>query len=315
MSIHEVLDHVEVGRALGHDLYHRSHLPMQDAWPLPVREGFAAAHARAAAGAFGRREVADRFGRKWLQLRLGAWRRGRIVGADVTPSLLRRIDVAMCPVTRLVLTHGECSDSDASVDRLNNDGAYAANNLAVMSARANRAKGAKCYDEVFALSRRDAATEGLEPLQWLRLASLMLGPCFAARPQDAPLIPLAAPIPSHSARPAAQQIQHVFTQAARAQSGKNALIRTFGPASRGERTESRLRRLAEAVHVGLKSVDERHDVWLQPRVMQAFVDWRHALDERSWALAGEISRRLAGSRVVPAGRLATWHLETRGRAA
>lgn len=78
----------------------------------------------------------DRFVRKWLQLRLGAFVRGRSVAADVTVELLRRMDVSHCPVTRERLTHATRLDTDASVDRLNNDGAYAASNLAMMSATA-----------------------------------------------------------------------------------------------------------------------------------------------------------------------------------
>ena len=75
------------------------------------------------------------------KLRLGAWLRGRAFeGTQVNPAFLRRIDVAVCPVTRELLTHGTGELSDASVDRVFNDAAYAAGNLAVMSTRANRAK-------------------------------------------------------------------------------------------------------------------------------------------------------------------------------
>ncbi len=56
------------------------------------------------------------------------------------------------------------------------------------------------------------------------MAVLMLGPCFATRPQDAPALPLAAPIPLCSVRLAMQQVQHVFTLQAGTQAGKNRLI-------------------------------------------------------------------------------------------
>ncbi len=182
-------DRVDIGRAIGHDLYCRSRSAARETWPPPVREGFVAARAGGPA-----RQLPDRYVRKWLQLRLGAFDRDRFINDDVTPELLRQIDVEHCPVTRTTLTHGELTCSDWSVDRLNNDGAYAANNLCVMSTRANRAKGALSYDDVFARSQCAASTDGLTPVEWLRLAALMLGPCFATRPAAVPVIPLAAPI-------------------------------------------------------------------------------------------------------------------------
>ena len=256
----------------------------------------------------------DRFVRKWLQLRLNAQRRGRIVTPDVTPDLLRRIDVAVCPVSRIPLTHGELAASDWSVDRLNNDGAYAANNLAVMSTGVNRAKGDRSFEEVRALAEADGASGGLLPVEWSRLAALMLGPCFATRPSAAPLMALNAPIAPHSARPAAQQIQHVFTTMAARAAGKNLLVRRFKAVCRDERSQTALGRLADSVHLGLKAVEFPCDVWLQPSVMPLFVAWRHALDEQAWAMAGEVACVLAGARRVPPQRLDSWRLETRGYA-
>ena len=274
-----------------------------------IREGFVEARLRRVPT-----RAPDRFVRKWLQLRLNAQRRGRAVAQDVSPDLLRQIDVAVCPVTRVVLTHGELGASDWSVDRLNNEGAYAANNLAVMSAGANRAKGERSFDEVRALAQAGHATAGLSPVEWSRHAALMLGPCFATRPSEAPLMALHVPIPLYSARPAAQQIQHVFTTTAARAAGKNLLIRCFKPACRDERSQHCLRSLAESVHLGLKAVEVPCDVWLEPAVMPRFLAWRNALDDEAWAIAGEVSRVLAGARRVPPRRLDSWRLETRGYA-
>lgn len=307
METVSAVDRVDIGRAIGHDFYCHSRSAARDTWPPPVREGFVAARARNPA-----RQLPDRYVRKWLQLRLSAFERNRVMNNDVTPELLRLIDVEQCPVTRAPLTHGELRCSDWSVDRLNNDGAYAANNLAVMSTRANRAKGALGYDEVYARSQRDTATDGLTPVEWLRLAALMLGPCFATRPAEAPVIPLAAPIPNRSLRPAVQQIQHVFTRWARQQCGKNALIKQFKPAAPTPAALLRLGLFSEAMHQGLKGLDHSHDVWLVPGVMSAFLAWRETLDDASWALAAEIARQLAGGRVVPRSRIDTWHLVRRG---
>ncbi|MEJ7688833.1 MAG: hypothetical protein WKG52_18680, partial [Variovorax sp.] len=156
---------IEAGRRLGYDLYvYRSRREI-DRLPASVREGFDHAAARGPA-----REAPDRFTRKWLQLRTQAVVRGRSFDEQVTPLLLQKLDVAQCPVTRVALTHGELKDSDWSVDRLNNDGGYAPNNLAVMSTRANKAKGRRSFEEVQHLACLDAPSEGLQPIEWLRMA-------------------------------------------------------------------------------------------------------------------------------------------------
>lgn len=89
-----------------------------------------------------RPKTPDRFVRKWLQVRLNAWRRNRHVDAALTPEFLRAIDVERCPVSGVVLTHGTGADTDWSVDRVDNDGGYTPQNLMLVSTRVNRAKGA-----------------------------------------------------------------------------------------------------------------------------------------------------------------------------
>lgn len=306
MNRSNAFDRVEAGRALGHDLRRWSGT-IRDHWPSPIREGFAAARA---AGVTAR--SADRYVRKWLQLRESALRRQRVIAQDVTPDLLRRIDVIRCPITRVVLTRGELGDSDWSIDRINNDGAYAVNNLAVMSAGANRAKGARDFDEVHALARGGMPAHGLTSHDWMRMTAVMLGPCFVALPMSAPVVPLAAPIPSLSVRPGYQQIQHVFTLGSSRPSGKNALIKAFRLSSPGERSLARLRSFAEAIHEGLKALEFRHDVWLRAGVLESFVAWRDSQDERSRCIAGRIAAEMAGGTTLPAGRIDAWHLDSRG---
>jgi hypothetical protein len=302
----------EAGRVLGHDFYIHSLLPRQDDWPAALRAGFdAAAHAGA------RRRRGDRHTGKWLQLRLGAWLRGRPVAGDVTPELLREIDVERCPVTRELLTHGTQAGSDWSVDRLNNDAAYAASNLAVMSARANRAKGGLCFEEVHARSLRTDASGGLQPREWLRLAALMVGPAYATDPHGAPLLPLCAPLPVRALRLAPQQIQRLFTEHAGRPAGRNRLVREFSAACAGETAQRRLDDLALAVHEGLRQLGGGElpcDVWLQQRPMQALLRWREALDARGWALAAAVSGRLSASRRETPQRLQSWALPSRGYA-
>lgn len=121
-----------------------------------LRQGFDAGKS-----SFGARTLAPtRHTRKWLQLRLNAWRRGRVFeGLQVTPNYLRQIDVALCPITRESLTQATCTLSDASIDRVRNDAGYAAGNLVVMSTRANAAKGDADFDAALARMRRAEAAE------------------------------------------------------------------------------------------------------------------------------------------------------------
>lgn len=314
---HDHADVEEAGRALGHDFHALTQLPKQADWPNAVCTGFdAAAHRCGPHGT--RRQRADRFTRKWLQLRLNAWRRQRAVAADVTPQLLRELDVVRCPVTRAVLTHGTLQDTDASVDRLNNDAAYAASNLAVMSVRANRAKGALGFEQVMARAHAADASDGLTPAEWLRLAALMLGPCHATRPHEAPALPLCAPLPVHAVRLALQQVQRLFTEHCLRQSGKNRLLRDFASACRSDAARLRLTALGHAVHDGLKHTDghglddSRWDVWLQPAVMAALLHWRDALGEADWARVAALSGRLSQARRETPERLRLWQMPTRG---
>ncbi|MFT7774024.1 hypothetical protein [Roseateles sp.] len=310
MTVMETIDPVEAGRRLGHDLHRLSRIALQPGWPSAVREGFEAAIRQ---GVRPRRD--DRFVRKWLQLRLGALWRGRAVASDVTVQLLRELDVTHCPVTREPLTHATRLGSDASVDRLNNDGAYAAANLAMLSARVNRAKGRRGFDEVWALSRRSEPTASLAPVEWLRLAVLMLGPAHAQQPLEVPALPLCAPLPATSARTALQQVQRLLTLNAGVAASRNRLLRGLLPACGNASAEARLRLLSDAVHAGLKQLGAEAqcwDVWLQPGVMEALASWRGALSERAWAHTSWAAGQLAGGRPVSRRELAPWALATRG---
>ncbi len=141
----------------------------------PVRQGW-----QAGAAVFGMRTLKPTPQvRKWLQLRLNAWRRGRAFeGVQVTPHFLAQIDVPVCPITRVALTHASGAGSDASVDRVCNQAGYAAGNLAVMSTRANAAKADLGWQDALTVMRQLQASgldrlDGLSAVHWSRLAVLM----------------------------------------------------------------------------------------------------------------------------------------------
>jgi len=162
---------------LGWDYAHYRLTPPPEALAAghPVHQGW-----QAGAATFGARTLKPTPQvRKWLQLRWGAWRRGKPFEAtQVTPNFLAQIDVAQCPIMRIALTHASGAGSDASVDRVCNQAGYAAGNLAVMSARANQAKAdLSCRDALTTVRQLEASgldtLDGLNALQWSRLAVLM----------------------------------------------------------------------------------------------------------------------------------------------
>jgi hypothetical protein len=175
-STGSVTTHEHLGFELGWDFAHYDvHLPAPYAnEPSPLRNGLLAG-----AATFGRRTLQPtRHTRKWLQLRLHAWLRGRSVElVQVTPHYLQQIDVVHCPVTRVALSHATLEGSDASIDRVRSDAGYAAGNLAVMCTKANHAKAAHGFRDAQAFAQRIAADglggiAGLTAVQWERTAIL-----------------------------------------------------------------------------------------------------------------------------------------------
>ncbi|HEV7912790.1 MAG TPA: hypothetical protein VGP22_03435 [Albitalea sp.] len=168
--------HEHIGFELGWDYAHYRLVPpapyAQE--PSPLRNGLLAGQA-----AFGARTLQPtRTVRKWLQLRLHAWLRGRSVELfQVTPRYLEQLDVSHCPITRVVLSHATLDSSDASVDRVRNDAGYAAGNLAVISTKANHAKGGHGFRDALQFVRQIEAGKlggiaGLTAAQWSRVAVL-----------------------------------------------------------------------------------------------------------------------------------------------
>jgi hypothetical protein len=176
-AVHDWADAGGAGFEIGWDhAQHRLTPPVDHLQPgSPVRQGWEAGRI-----VFGpRTRAATPHVRKWLQLRLNAWQRSRaFCTLQVTPALLRRIDVPVCPIVREPLVHGTGGPLDASVDRVNNDAGYAAGNLAVMSVRANGAKAHCAWDDAMGFVRQIEAgalgtIDGLDAAQWSRLAVLM----------------------------------------------------------------------------------------------------------------------------------------------
>ena len=116
----------------------------------------------------------NRYIRKWLQLRLNAYSRGKLFSDEITPDFLKSIETDYCPITGIRLTHATSTESDWSIDRVSNDFDYIPTNLIVMSLRANKAKGDKSADRIIQISKSlSGPLEGLNVDEWKRMAELV----------------------------------------------------------------------------------------------------------------------------------------------
>ena len=182
----QVSAHERVGLALGRDYaLHGLTPPIAHLYPQsPLQRGWMSARSRAV------RTPASPQVELWLALRTHAWARGRsFEDIQLTPHHLAQLDTTHCPITRELL-----GDDNRSIDRVRDDAGYAAGNLAVMSQRANRAKGSRNRQALLDMASSCAAGPitrigGLDEAQWQRLAVLS---SFVTplRHEDAAQIPL-----------------------------------------------------------------------------------------------------------------------------
>lgn len=215
----------------------------------------------------GKTKTSDRFIRKWLQLRLNAYRRGRLVNDDVTPAFIQEIDTDECPITLLKLTHGELLETDWSVDRLNNNGAYARDNLAIISTKANSAKGNKSFEEVVALWKGTEAVEGLTPMEWLRLAVLMFGVSLVEDKSRDMLLPLATKIPNQCMRPEWFQLQYCLVLVANETASKrNKHLKKLHTLLRKQESRDSLDRISSRLEVLRRDVTYPYDVMVDEKI-------------------------------------------------
>jgi len=161
--------HERTGLALGRDYaLHGLTPPIAHLYPQsPLQRGWLASRGRAV------RTPASAQVEQWLALRTHAWARGRsFEDIQLTPHHLAQLDTTHCPITRELL-----ADDNRSIDRVRDDAGYAAGNLAVMSLRANRAKGSRGHAALADMAASCAAGPvtrigGLAEADWQRLAVL-----------------------------------------------------------------------------------------------------------------------------------------------
>ncbi len=330
--------HEHIGFELGWDYAHYridppAHFAQQ---PSPLRHGLLAGRA-----AFGLRTLtASRAVRKWLQLRLNAWLRGRSVELfQVTPHYLQQIDRRLCPITRVELSSSSIQDSEASIDRVRNDAAYAAGNLAVMSRRANQAKGAHGFAQAIQFVRKLEDRPlleigGLGAAGWRRIAIL----CSFVEPiphADACTLPLLVLPPRRL---------HMFNPVQSLQTVISCQLLRPGWARRSRSFEAMLKgkpqrrayqaffhaflpRVLEAVPPAVRQAGNEEDVlkirlaiedaWSNPLVLRCWTTFARLLDAAACErLLAKISEQklgpLCSAALSDSQATEGWSLETRG---
>jgi hypothetical protein len=333
--------HEQIGFELGWDYAHHRVTP-----PAPyghdasaLRDGLHAGQA-----AFGTRTLAaTRHVRKWLQLRLHAWLRGRSVELiQVTPNFLQQIDVRHCPITRAALSSATLELSDASVDRVRNDAGYAAGNLAMMSTKANHAKGAHGYRDALRFVQQieaenacapDAAPAsrvrglgGLSAQQWARVAVL----CSFVEPlshEDACAVPLLVLPPNRLRLFNPAQALQAFVSQQLLKAGWSQRLSRFedllpGKALRRDFKSFFIALLPRVIEAGrFGDVDQTRwaieDAWRASLVQQRWTRFARQLSAAQCEslLERAAARKLATTRVLrlsDASATDGWNLATRG---
>lgn len=297
----------ELGRKLGWD-YARYGLRPPDGAPAIVLGEYKAGATKF--GALTRKH--DRFVRKWLQLRASAMRRSRIVSPDVDIDYLKKIDVEICPITLVKLTHGERTDSDWSVDRLNNAGAYAPGNLAVMSTKANSAKGTRSFEVVRQFAEGSDQIDGLAPGEWLRLACIMYGACLSTGHAREEALPLATQLPPWTFRPSWFSLQMVILDACSNARLRNDVLRNLGAVYPGNPRSEHLKLAAEALAERIKRVKYRYDAMVDERVQSRIKGWLNSVPEDRLPRLSALLRALTGGSGVPERTISAFSTSTGG---
>ena len=251
----------------------------------------------------------DRFTRKWLQLRYNAWKRNRAFDENVTPAFLQLIDRPYCPVMRTELTHATGEVSDWSVDRLNNQGGYAIGNLAVMSTKANAAKGARGLEDIEELCRMHGPAEGLTPLEWKRMLSLVTGAYSIARNVEI-LHPLCITPPPYVPLNFFQELQLVIAK----ECGKKPselldAVRKLLPSKALSRQFQKI--VQKIKHCRQKSAPLM-EVWLQPPLQEALQDFYLKLPPATVVELRQVVEAALGSERVSDDMQQRWALENKG---
>jgi hypothetical protein len=255
----------------------------------------------------------DRYEIKWIQLRLGALSRHRIVQPEITPHYLEYIDADVCPVSLIRLTHSTQNDTDWSVDRINNSGAYADANLMVISTRVNRVKNDKTYDEVRRLADNNTSCPALSQVEWRRLACLMYGAHHlegADDTRDAPG-PLFTGIPRRCRAPLYFHFQQALLSIVREAPARNLFVKVLNARHPDASQRQRLVIGAERLALLSRDCDFLYDALADDRVQSCLNSWFLSFPEDMLSVLIKIASAF-GRPDFDEGVLERWALLSKG---
>lgn len=214
------------------------------------------------------------FERKWLSLRLSAVKRGMVLDPQVDAAFLERTTPIRCPVTLELFATDAKSQMNPSVDRLVNEGTYAAGNIGIFSIRANRAKGSKTFEEVGALATAGDFRDGLEGVEWMRMTTLMYGAwSTAVRGSDPYLLPLATYPGPAMFTSESQNVQLLLMRHCRDEVWPESMnVWVQATVDAGGSAENFML-FAQRLKAAVLQEDYPPSAWLVPGVFEGFVGW------------------------------------------
>lgn len=251
----------------------------------------------------------DRYSRKWLQLRYGAWKRNRVFDVNVTPKFIQEIDRPMCPILGTLLTHSTGEPSDWSVDRLNNAGGYAVGNLAVISTQANAAKGNLSLEDILELSRRPGPCCGLSPLEWKRMVSLLTGPYSVIQEKEL-LLPLCIVPPPFVPLNLFQELQLILVR--ECEHPKSSLIAKLQQLCKSRGTVRQFKKVCDRLRENQIFGQPFMEVWLHPATFDALVSLYEKLLPKELERMRVLIERALGSEQVSDDMRKRWSLDSQG---
>lgn len=244
--------------------------------------------------------------------RQSAIRRGWVVDESVTPEFIASIDHPICPVTLVEMTHSTKQDTDWSVDRVNNEGAYADGNLVVVSVRANRATGSKTYQAVESILSGQSVDPGLGKEEWARLRCIMLGACNAKSGEEF-TVPLLTRVPNRCTRPSYCQLQHaVLLMAASDADTRNAAIRSLNACHLDKGAKEHLKQAVRRLKTVLNTVGYKYDACMDESFQKLLRSWESALPKDHRPGYKLILKSMVGGEGLSAKTVGNWSLDTCG---
>lgn len=214
----------------------------------------------------------DVYLRKLLNLRVNAFARKIPVSSALTVDYLRSITVPVCPVSGVNLTQGALSESDWSIDRLDNNLGYVPGNLCMVSTRVNTLKSnldletlhSQVVASIYTLGLDGLVMDlpcGLKGLEGMRMAALMAGPQGNARGNTNRYPPLAMAPGAWSTVETFMATIHVECAKSRTENRAHQTRKEFFKRL-GSQAWRISNRLVETVRAELNSQTHPADIWL-----------------------------------------------------